>query len=216
MWGRGVNPSFLSFRQACPLDLHTDCFYENRREAVDTRVRMLREAPVETLRGMLEAVWTSQEGKTCSLISWDRFSSLQQAQVRPKHHATGEFRAGGHVITCLVCPQSLVSCLGGAFLGGVIARMAKDYRHCRAGLPDLVVWNTSDHTYKVRSPFSDKQSGRNREINSSFLVQLVEVKGPSDRLSQKQQIWLDELQKLGADVEVCHVVATGARGASVD
>lgn len=46
--------------------------------------------------------------------------------------------------------------------------------------------------------------------------QLVEVKGPNDRLSQKQQIWLDELHKLGADVEVCHVVATGARGACVD
>lgn len=45
--------------------------------------------------------------------------------------------------------QSLVSCLGGAFLGGVIARMSKDYRHCRAGLPDLVVWNTSNNSYKV-------------------------------------------------------------------
>lgn len=40
----------------------------------------------------------------------------------------------------------------------------------------------------------------------------MEVKGPNDRLSQKQQIWLDELRKLGADVEVCHVTATGARG----
>lgn len=49
-----------------------------------------------------------------------------------------------------------------------------------------------------------------------LFVQLVEVKGPNDRLSQKQQIWLDELQKLGADVEVCHVVATGARGACLE
>lgn len=49
-----------------------------------------------------------------------------------------------------------------------------------------------------------------------FYFQIVEVKGPSDRLSQKQQIWLDELHKLGADVEVCHVVATGARGASLE
>lgn len=40
----------------------------------------------------------------------------------------------------------------------------------------------------------------------------MEVKGPNDRLSQKQQIWLDELRKLGADVEVCHVTAIGARG----
>ncbi|MEQ2177139.1 Fanconi-associated nuclease 1 [Goodea atripinnis] len=63
--------------------------------------------------------------------------------------------------------------------------MAKDYRHCRGGLPDLVVWNTSNNTYK----------------------------GPNDRLSQKQQIWLDELQRLGAEVEVCHVTAIGARGA---
>lgn len=29
--------------------------------------------------------------------------------------------------------------------------MSKDYRHCRAGLPDLVVWNTSENTYKVKS-----------------------------------------------------------------
>lgn len=49
-----------------------------------------------------------------------------------------------------------------------------------------------------------------------LLLQLVEVKGPTDRLSQKQQIWLDELQKLGADVEVCHVEATGAKGARLE
>ncbi|XP_070687037.1 fanconi-associated nuclease 1 [Pempheris klunzingeri] len=161
----GIPDVFRNPYQTCPLDLYTDCFYENRKEAIDSRVQLLRESPVETLCDMLEDVWTSQEGKVCSLVSWERFSSLQQA-------------------------QSLVSCMGGAFLGGVIARMSKDYRHCRAGLPDLVVWNTSSNSYK-----------------------LVEVKGPNDRLSQKQQIWLDELQKLGADVEVCHVVATGARGA---
>ncbi|XP_023278232.1 fanconi-associated nuclease 1 [Seriola lalandi dorsalis] len=164
----GIPDVFRNPFQTCPLDFYTDCFYENRKEAIDSRVQLLIEASVETLHSMLEDVWTSQEGKVCSLVSWERFSSLQQA-------------------------QSLVSCLGGAFLGGVIARMSKDYRHCRGGLPDLVVWNTSNNTYK-----------------------LVEVKGPNDRLSQKQQIWLDELQKLGADVEVCHVAATGARGARLE
>ncbi|XP_019969572.2 fanconi-associated nuclease 1 [Paralichthys olivaceus] len=164
----GIPDVFRNPYQTCPLDLYTDCFYENRKEAIDSRVQLLSEASVETLHSMLEDVWTSQEGKVCSLVSWERFSSLQHA-------------------------QSLVSCLGGAFLGGVIARMSKDYRHCRGGLPDLVVWNTSENTYK-----------------------LVEVKGPSDRLSQKQQIWLDELQKLGADVEVCHVEACGARGVRLE
>lgn len=46
--------------------------------------------------------------------------------------------------------------------------------------------------------------------------QLVEVKGPNDRLSPKQTIWLDELQRLGADVEVCHVVAMGAKSKGLD
>lgn len=164
----GIPDVFRNPYQSCPLDLHTDHFYLNRKEAIEARVQMLNEAPVETLHDMMEEVWSSQEGKVCSLVSWERFTSLQQA-------------------------QSLVSCLGGAFLAGMIARMSKDYRHCRAGLPDLVVWSTSNNSYKI-----------------------VEVKGPSDRLSQKQQIWLDELHKLGADVEVCHVVATGARGASLE
>ncbi|XP_051917458.1 fanconi-associated nuclease 1 isoform X2 [Hippocampus zosterae] len=164
----GIPDVFRNLYQACPLDFHTDCFYENRKEAVDYRVQLISEASAETLRVMLEDVWTSQKGKVCSCANWELFSSLSQA-------------------------QSLVSCLGGAFLAGVTARMAKDFRHSRGGLPDLVVWNTCDNTYK-----------------------LVEVKGPNDRLSQKQQIWLDELQKLGADVEVCHVVATGARGSCVE
>lgn len=44
-------------------------------------MQLLSEASVETLHGMLEEVWTSQEGKVCSLVSWERFSSLQQAKV---------------------------------------------------------------------------------------------------------------------------------------
>lgn len=161
----GIPDVFRNPYQPCPLDLFTDCFYGNRREAIETRVQVLCEASIETLHNLMAEAWTNQEGRVCSLVNWERFASLQRA-------------------------QSLVSCLGGSFLGGMITRMAKDYRHCRAGLPDLVVWNTSNNTYK-----------------------LVEVKGPSDKLSQKQQIWLDELQRLGADVEVCHVTATGARGA---
>ncbi|CAL8356758.1 unnamed protein product [Lota lota] len=164
----GIPDVFRNPYQTCPLDLFTDCFYGNRREPIETRVQLLREASVEVLHSMMEDVWTCHMGKACSLVNWERFSSLQQA-------------------------QSLVSCLGGAFLAGMITRMAKDYRHCRAGLPDLVVWSTSADSYK-----------------------LVEVKGPSDRLSQKQQIWLDELQKLGADVEVCHVTAIGAKGFCVE
>ncbi|KAG5839385.1 hypothetical protein ANANG_G00204430 [Anguilla anguilla] len=164
----GIPDVFRNPYQACPLDLHTDRFYGNRREAIEARVEVLREASEETLHALLADAWSSQEGRLCTLVSWERFSSLQQA-------------------------QSLASCLGGAFLAGIVRRMAEDYRHCRGGLPDLVVWNTSNNAYK-----------------------LVEVKGPNDRLSQKQQIWLDALRKLGADVEVCHVTDVGPRGDRLD
>lgn len=42
-------------------------------------------------------------------------------------------------------------------------------------------------------------------------LQLVEVKGPHDRLSPKQMLWLSELHKLGAAVEVCHVQDVGGK-----
>uniref|UniRef100_A0A8C8VHR3 Fanconi-associated nuclease n=1 Tax=Pelusios castaneus TaxID=367368 RepID=A0A8C8VHR3_9SAUR len=159
----GIPDVFRNAYQAFPLDLYTDSFYENRRDAIESRLQLLHAASSETLREMIANVWHSQKGNAAALVSWDRFTSLQQA-------------------------QSLVSCLGGPFLSGVCRRLSKDLRHCRGGLPDLVVWNTQEHCFK-----------------------LVEVKGPNDRLSHKQMIWLGELKKLGAVVEVCHVAAVGAK-----
>lgn len=159
----GIPDVFRNAYQAFPLDLYTDTFYENRRAAIEERLKLLQEASPEVLQQLVADVWSSQEGRAAALICWERFSSLQQA-------------------------QNLVCCLGGPFLSGVCGRLAKDLRHCRGGLPDLVVWSSQNNSCK-----------------------LVEVKGPSDRLSFKQMIWLDELSKLGADVEVCHVTAVGAR-----
>ncbi|XP_062998685.1 fanconi-associated nuclease 1 [Elgaria multicarinata webbii] len=159
----GVPDVFRNPYQTSPLDLYTDSFYENRREALESRLQWLHEASPETLQKRIGEVWTAQQGKAAALVSWDRFSSLQQA-------------------------QSLASSFGGPFLSGVCRRLSEDLRHCRGGLPDLVVWRTEDRQCK-----------------------LVEVKGPNDRLSHKQMIWLAELQKLGAAVEVCHVVAIGSK-----
>ncbi|NXG57705.1 FAN1 nuclease, partial [Hemiprocne comata] len=154
---------FRNSYQTSPLDLYTDSFYENRRDVIEARLQQLHTASSETLAKLMADIWTAQEGKAAALVSWGRFTSLQQA-------------------------QSLVSCLGGMFLSGVFRRLSKDLRHCRGGLPDLVVWCTHTHQFK-----------------------LVEVKGPNDRLSHKQMIWLSELKQLGATVEVCHVQAVGGK-----
>ncbi|XP_024899289.1 fanconi-associated nuclease 1 [Pteropus alecto] len=163
----GVPDAFRNAYQALPLDLCTDSFFASRRPAIEARLQLIHHAPAESLRAWVAATWQAQHGRAASIVSWDRFASLQQA-------------------------QDLVSCLGGRVLSGVCRRLATDFRHCRGGLPDLVVWSSRDRRFK-----------------------LVEVKGPSDRLSHKQMTWLHELQKLGADVEVCHVAAVGAKSKSV-
>ncbi|NXN19953.1 FAN1 nuclease, partial [Indicator maculatus] len=163
----GIPDVFRNSYQTFPLDLYTDSFYGNRRDVIEARLQQLHTASSETLAELIADIWTTQEGKAAALVSWGRFSSLQQA-------------------------QSLVSCLGGVFLSGVFSRLAKDLRHCRGGLPDLVVWCTHTNHFK-----------------------LVEVKGPNDRLSHKQMIWLSELKKLGATVEVCHVQAIGGKSKRV-
>uniref|UniRef100_A0A8D2G039 Fanconi-associated nuclease n=2 Tax=Theropithecus gelada TaxID=9565 RepID=A0A8D2G039_THEGE len=163
----GIPDVFRNACQAFPLDLCTDSFFASRRPALEARLQLIHDAPAESLQAWVAATWQEQEGRVASLVSWDRFTSLQQA-------------------------QDLVSCLGGPVLSGVCRRLAADFRHCRGGLPDLVVWNSQSHRFK-----------------------LVEVKGPNDRLSHKQMIWLAELQKLGAEVEVCHVVAVGAKSQSL-
>ncbi|OWK09146.1 hypothetical protein Celaphus_00015285 [Cervus elaphus hippelaphus] len=151
---------------------------------MEARLQQIHSAPEESLRAWVAAAWQAQEGRVSSLVSWDRFSSLQQA-------------------------QDLVSCLGGSILSGVCRRLAVDFRHCRGGLPDLVVWSSQSHHVK---PFCLNKT----LITPQLPSQLVEVKGPHDRLSQKQMIWLDELRRLGADVEVCHVAAVGARSRGPD
>jgi len=39
----------------------------------------------------------------------------------------------------------------------------------------------------------------------------VEVKGPNDKLSERQTSWLFKLMEFGANVEVCHVVGNGGK-----
>ncbi|KAL3865763.1 hypothetical protein ACJMK2_043119 [Sinanodonta woodiana] len=84
--------------------------------------------------------------------------------------------------------QDLVICMGGSTVSGILERYIMNPHHTRGGFPDLTCWN----------------------INSKA-VKIAEVKGPGDRLSHKQILWLDHLLKLGVDAEVCHVKAVGAK-----
>ena len=77
---------------------------------------------------------------------------------------------------------SLLRCFTGEQLSGICRRLMMNHRHTRSGFPDLTLW--------------DVHGGR---------VLFVEVKGPNDRLSNKQILWLDYLNAIGIEALVCHV-----------
>eukprot|EP00111_Clytia_hemisphaerica_P020957 TCONS_00061786-protein len=82
----------------------------------------------------------------------------------------------------------LTVCLKPKVLGGICEVYAKDLRSRMSGFPDLILWNLQTKSCKI-----------------------IEVKGPGDKLSSKQIVWLDILQFLGADVSVCHVTGIGSK-----
>ncbi|KAG0022416.1 hypothetical protein BGZ80_000310 [Entomortierella chlamydospora] len=76
----------------------------------------------------------------------------------------------------------IAECIGGPALSEICKILAQEYGKRCSGMPDLCCWD-----YKKK------------------LVKFVEVKGPGDRLSSKQQVWIDLLASLGVDVELCLV-----------
>jgi len=82
----------------------------------------------------------------------------------------------------------LINCIGIQVLSKILERLVKNYQAVRSGFPDLLVWNPNSSKYKF-----------------------VEVKGPGDRLSVAQNMWLNYLTKCNANAEVCHVETTGAK-----
>ncbi|KAM3716606.1 Fanconi-associated nuclease [Dirofilaria immitis] len=71
-----------------------------------------------------------------------------------------------------------------AALCASIRRLISDYRNCRSGFPDLTVWN-----------------------DEKKLLAVVEVKGPGDKLSTKQRLWLNFFKSQNITAHVCHVSA---------
>ncbi|PIC33671.1 hypothetical protein B9Z55_013567 [Caenorhabditis nigoni] len=82
----------------------------------------------------------------------------------------------------------LFQCIPRPALLSIFRRLAENYRNSRSGFPDLTLWNPQKKT-----------------------VAVIEVKGPGDRLSTKQRLWLSFFADNGIKAEVCHVEAQNSR-----
>uniref|UniRef100_A0A914LMI6 Fanconi-associated nuclease n=1 Tax=Meloidogyne incognita TaxID=6306 RepID=A0A914LMI6_MELIC len=79
-------------------------------------------------------------------------------------------------------------CCSPVLLHALFKKLCSNFRQSRSGFPDLTLWNAEERKLAV-----------------------VEVKGPSDKLSTKQQIWLDFFKSQGVRAVVCHVSAKNDR-----
>lgn len=78
---------------------------------------------------------------------------------------------------------SVASLIPSPVLAGCFEKLSKNYRYWSGGQPDLFLWRT----------VPEEQ------------VKFVEVKGPSDSLSERQHSWLCLLLSFGANAAVARV-----------
>ncbi|KAG8833377.1 hypothetical protein FRC17_010773 [Serendipita sp. 399] len=76
----------------------------------------------------------------------------------------------------------ILECLNSSVIHEICLQQVQDFEASGGGVPDLIVWNY-------------------RSLDARF----VEVKSPSDKLSETQKLWIHFLLSAGATVEVCHV-----------
>ncbi|XP_071651424.1 fanconi-associated nuclease 1 isoform X1 [Temnothorax longispinosus] len=89
--------------------------------------------------------------------------------------------AQGNIFNDSSSLQEVAFCLGVEGVVGICERLIYNFPLWKAGFPDIFVWNARTKQYKI-----------------------VEVKGPGDSLSTKQKLWLDYLNQLGLNTEVCY------------
>jgi Fanconi-associated nuclease 1 len=157
--------------QTCPLDLHTDAFYPARASQINHRLVEIANGEAERL--LREVHGREHEFRTCVVgLNWD-FDVEDLAE--------------------------LVSCFDGEALAAVCKVMAQEYKARGGGVPDLILWRTTNG------------SGNGHRKGE---VMFSEVKSANDRLSDTQRLWINVLTGAGVRVALCNAVAREVRSLS--
>ncbi|CAL7933255.1 unnamed protein product [Xylocopa violacea] len=108
-------------------------------------------------------------------------SKLLSSWMGRRYHMYSQYQSAMSSLQDLEMTE-IVHCLGTNGVVGICKRLIENYKLWKAGFPDLIVWNYETKKHKI-----------------------VEVKGPRDVLSTKQQLWLEYLYQLELNVELCLV-----------
>ncbi|KEP65605.1 UNVERIFIED_CONTAM: VRR-NUC domain-containing protein [Hammondia hammondi] len=103
--------------------------------------------------------------------------------------------------------------VGGRGLSEAFRLFSEDFSYWGGGLPDLLLWRNSaaiptcEEKREEPEPLERSSDSRNGgEMDPLGEILFAEVKGPRDRLSEKQRCWLAHLLRAGVPCEVCKVL----------
>eukprot|EP01027_Heterolobosea_sp_BB2_P019476 GEZU01027349.1.p1 GENE.GEZU01027349.1~~GEZU01027349.1.p1 ORF type:complete len:556 (-),score=130.14 GEZU01027349.1:166-1833(-) len=166
--------------QDAPLDLNTDAFYSSRKDMIEAQLEFIRN---NTNNANVPKDGNTEASEAAGQARVEESGvSRFLARIFEEHYGQSCVGVDWNRIS-LPALQMIAACVGGPTLAAICRVLAEDYKHYASGMPDLLLWNAETRKAKF-----------------------VEVKGPRDRLSDKQRIWIDLLlTEAAADVEVCHV-----------
>uniref|UniRef100_A0A1I8B1C2 Fanconi-associated nuclease n=1 Tax=Meloidogyne hapla TaxID=6305 RepID=A0A1I8B1C2_MELHA len=194
-----TNDVWISWMQVDPLDLNYTEFYENRRHLIDVRLQKILNASSECIlykssTSFEERPSSSSSGSPQrksprkSLFCSCFIHSTVEKNYNEKYSKTMGNSARNSTVEWLDFEGGkdqllrFLHCCSPILLHALFKKLCTNFRQSRSGFPDLTVWNAEESKLAV-----------------------VEVKGPNDQLSTKQQIWLDFFKTQGVRAVVCHV-----------
>ncbi|APR66359.1 MAG: VRR-NUC domain-containing protein [Thalassobium sp.] len=158
-----ITGAFYHPFQIRPADLYDDDFIAKRQTLFARRWQQLEQQSLVEFVDDLAASFTLHQGKANPFVHWEfltaEFSDgllVSALQAIPRFHWLAMFRF-----------------------------ILKDLRHHRSGLPDLIVFNSTN--------------------KNEHLYELIEVKGPGDTLQKNQQAWLQCFARAGIPASVLYV-----------
>lgn len=172
---------FQTAFQTCPLDLHTDAFYQARAPEINRRLADIANGGAERLIHAVEDAG-HRERRTCVVgLRWDfELDDLLE----------------------------LARCFPPAALATVCKVLAQEYQIRSGGLPDLILWRPAAADTGPKSQEATMPPAAS-EMRGECMF--VEVKSSSDRLSDTQRLWIHVLAGAGLKVVLCNAVAREVR-----
>lgn len=193
---------FVTPFQDAPLDINVPGALHGPNRVASLRRTLLRIATSdsESLCMLVSSAWRKHHGRAMRGVTWTRFP--------------------------LALLQLIAVALGGPTIAALFDVIAKDHRALSSGLPDLILLRVNPGVAAASSAHQPEEifSGTDAETDAPELslpqnmtasIRFVEVKGPSDVLSDKQVAWLRFLRFAGADARLCECEASeGSKGRS--